>query len=912
MSPPAQGASSVVTPEQRKRKKNQRACDFCRQKKSDAAEMPQHRCSRCVRQGIDCTYEPINTRPPSKSYVQVLEHRLQTMEKVVGQLHSNIQTSKDVDGGLEASNLPVTTDTVSPHHARHSSLSVPSANAISPPPPDSPVVDSDELEPSDDEEEAVRKIVENMPRIPVLTHYMQGRKYQGKSSSLLFLQTVIDTGIERSRSAEPSMPRESGMAPPNRAETRAVTATTPKPTPYRDFPPQDLMEKLVDAFFKHYNLFVPILHRPTLEQGIKDESHLRNRGFGALVLLVCAIGSRVVDDPRITVDDGRVAGWKWFEQVEIARWSYLEKPRLEDLQTCALISMYLWGTDAPQGIWTVIGLGLRMAQDMGAHRKKVYNTTPTVEDELMKRAFWALIIFDSICSFGLGRPCAIHDEDFDVELLLEVDDEYWINSDSRQAFKQPEGKPSYVTFANSLIRLLKILAFASRTIYSINKSKVILGMVGPEWEQKIVAELDSAINKWVDTVPPHLQWDPNREDHVFMNQSATLYAHYYLLQICIHRPFIPSPRKPSRLTFPSLAICTNAARSCTHVLDVQMQRTDTPFLIKLLNRMPLFTACLVLLLNMWGGRKSGLSNQSTMADVQNCMNMLKQFEQHTHYARRLWDVLNGLISIGESAPPKPAGTLSTGSPVVGYSLKTGFAKDTSQPGGLPSSLSPIPLADPAQAEGSVSSPFYNPVARAEAPQAQAGYADRDMFTNHSFSLPIHTDELGRVPFHHGFSTFLAPQQQSPQPLDNGGLPAGPGTLPQAGPLQSAPMDTDGFDVDSPVFSMGATDLQELLASLSAPSLPSAQQPQQSGQPQQANGTPYSASTSDDIDVTMISAENTAFADSMMEMWSTAPTSFEWDDWGSYLANMTGVDPDNPFDPLTTEFQAPSNCVPDGL
>ncbi len=174
----------------------------------------------------------------------------------------------------------------------------------------------------------------------------------------------------------------------------------------------------------------------------------------------------------------------------------------------------------------------------------------------------------------------------------------------------------------------------------------------------------------------------------------------------------------------------------------------------------------------------------------------------------------------------------------------------------------------------MSSPFYDSVARAEAPQTQAGYADRDMFTNHSFSLPIHTNELGRVPFHHGFSPFLAPQQQSPQPLDIGGLPAGPGMLPRAGPLQNAPMDTDGFDVDSPVFSMGATDLQELLASLSAPSLPSAQQPQHPGQPQQANDAPYSASTSDDVDVTMISAENTAFADSMMEMWSTAPTSFE--------------------------------------
>ena len=43
--------------------------------------------------------------------------------------------------------------------------------------------------------------------------------------------------------------------------------------------------------------------------------------------------------------------------------------------------------------------------------------------------------------------------------------------------------------------------------YSINKSKVLLGFVGPQWEQHIVAELDSALNKWIDTVPDH------RESH---------------------------------------------------------------------------------------------------------------------------------------------------------------------------------------------------------------------------------------------------------------------------------------------------------------------------------------------------------------------------------------------------------------
>lgn len=76
-----------------------------------------------------------------------------------------------------------------------------------------------------------------------------------------------------------------------------------------------------------------------------------------------------------------------------------------------------------------------------------------------------------------------------------------------------------------------------------------------------------------------VRWDPHRTDTLFLSQSAVLYSHYYFLQICIHRPFIPSSRKASRLPFPSLAICTNAARSCTHVIDIQYQRTGVPLLL---------------------------------------------------------------------------------------------------------------------------------------------------------------------------------------------------------------------------------------------------------------------------------------------------------------------------------------------
>ena len=39
--------------------------------------------------------------------------------------------------------------------------------------------------------------------------------------------------------------------------------------------------------------------------------------------------------------------------------------------------------------------------------------------------------------------------------------------------------------------------------YSTSKSRTILGFVGPQWEERIVAELDSALNNWLNSLPAH-------------------------------------------------------------------------------------------------------------------------------------------------------------------------------------------------------------------------------------------------------------------------------------------------------------------------------------------------------------------------------------------------------------------------
>lgn len=55
----------------------------------------------------------------------------------------------------------------------------------------------------------------------------------------------------------------------------------------------------------------------------------------------------------------------------------------------------------------------------------------------------------------------------DAELPIQCDDEFWENEDSARAFVQPEGKPSLITFFNCYLRLNNVLAFGLKMLVRI-------------------------------------------------------------------------------------------------------------------------------------------------------------------------------------------------------------------------------------------------------------------------------------------------------------------------------------------------------------------------------------------------------------------------------------------------------------
>lgn len=71
-----------------------------------------------------------------------------------------------------------------------------------------------------------------------------------------------------------------------------------------------------------------------------------------------------------------------------------------------------------------------------------------------------------------------------------------------------------------------------------------------------------------------MRWDPSKSDSVFFNQSASLHGAFHQLQMAVHFPLLSLRKnRPSKSTdLPSLTICTNAARSCIQILQLQYER----------------------------------------------------------------------------------------------------------------------------------------------------------------------------------------------------------------------------------------------------------------------------------------------------------------------------------------------------
>ncbi|CAE6444712.1 unnamed protein product [Rhizoctonia solani] len=634
------------------------ACDQCLRFEARCRYNPakEEKCRGCHVRGLECTWTqvPKPLPPPDSSYIIYLEARVKEVEKHLKSLFPGINTKRELDTLLEPQSVPADgkSNLATTDQGRHNSPSMRISSPPRKPHPSSTIVASSP---------AIALLIQHARLANLSSEHIRvdgndedivwnksasGREvpsYHGFSSLEVLFR---DAGVLRSGYSPdgtlptiPTIHRRPEFWRPTPAETRHIER---RPWDSEEglaleLPPDDLIPVLLDAFFDVS--FFPIIHRGMLEKQLKEGLHKRDGTFLRIVLLICANGARWCDDPRVLDERWPVslsAGHRWFRQFDPWQKSPVERIDLKDAQLLVLLVMYSFGTSGIYVMWNAIGIGIRLMQDVGVHRRK---STQSLEDELFKRCFWSMIMIDRLQCLTMDRHPLAQDLDFDLDYVLEVDDEMWSLEPGAPPPVQPAGVPSRLSCFNQMIKLVRIAGRCLQTVYALESTKRLIKLDGPQGAAWMFNDVNSLFNLWVRDVPSFLRL-PGTDNYTHTRLSTNvieMWGLYYDLLIAANRPFIAKSSSP--LADPALKICRDAARECARIMGTYLRTPGSILIPGMLH--PAFGSAMILAIDLIAqGKSSDLASiDQKEQDLRECMKVLKLAENKFHLAGRLHDMV---------------------------------------------------------------------------------------------------------------------------------------------------------------------------------------------------------------------------------------------------------------------------------
>ncbi|PTB36883.1 hypothetical protein M441DRAFT_150372 [Trichoderma asperellum CBS 433.97] len=333
-----------------------------------------------------------------------------------------------------------------------------------------------------------------------------------------------------------------------------------------ELPQRSLADRLVASYFKHRHPLNPYLHEGTFRQRYArlwlskdvggEEAAPNNLAWLGLVNMVFAFGSEHAQTRHpYHGSPGSSASAKpdrarFFKRAKMLAFSSILQAKIELVQALLLMSHYLHGSLELNHCWTVIGLAIRTAQELGLYLDSTDFTNDIVEQEIRKRVWWGCFVIDRLVSIKVGRPPTIHDiPAIRVGLPLAVDDEF-LNEASN--YTQPSNIPSKIEFFNHIVTQCRLLAKVLDTLYDNTPSSSGSGggsssssSAGRETRVRIKVDLpdllamsiqlDGELVVWQNLLPPHLRTDSDVPGWHFERQRSVLLMRFLHIRLLIHR-----------------------------------------------------------------------------------------------------------------------------------------------------------------------------------------------------------------------------------------------------------------------------------------------------------------------------------------------------------------------------------------
>ncbi|TYJ58256.1 hypothetical protein B9479_001082 [Cryptococcus floricola] len=671
-----------------------RACDACRRKKvrceGPMNSLANAKCAQCDHFGYECSYleEASRRKNPTKSYARMLEQRCSRLEMMLQEVYPDVNLDDYVGPPLDFEDFDLDS-----YQEELRALSIPDYPSLkplhpvpsplpaspSPPKPSNALIDSvsfiresgrgktlDEIEHAGDDSVVV---VNSLRRL----HSQHVRwRHHGRASGAHLVCHYQDLKQDAGESGNifeklSKDKREDFWQVPEWEQF--VSDVGQNALDYSIWPEKGLDQQLINAYFDHVNINVPLLNRHIFQKEYDSGLWKSQQRFGRVCLLIFACGARFYNAtgtfwPRgLSATQGQnrdydeqwlpySAGWKYLRMALHMGHNLLYMPDLHELQSQVLICYFLQSSTTPQMSAHLAGSALRSSQEIGIHLTTVLERLEPTERELYKRAFWCLYHFDRFSCAMVGRSVAMTDNDLDAPFPEDVDDEYW-SIDGRASFKQPEGKVSKVAMFIQLLKLDQILGKVLQLLYSARQDGSRQAT-----RRAFAIELDLALEEWVHNVPEALRWDPNCSNFTIFQQASCIWGYHGFVKMLIHRDFIPLKRKVATIDqLSSLASCVTAALSICSISKAVLQRgrqedCQPGHCLDVSFKLPSWLAGTILLVSIYTVEQTAVDRQAAEDGIRACLEASRELEIIWKQGGKVSDFLAQFLKETETPNPR--------------------------------------------------------------------------------------------------------------------------------------------------------------------------------------------------------------------------------------------------------------------
>ncbi|KAG6888591.1 hypothetical protein C0995_007110 [Termitomyces sp. Mi166 len=264
-------------------------------------------------------------------------------------------------------------------------------------------------------------------------------RWQGETSGLPVLDLLVErhTPSCNQEKSAPALDKSQSSKLDNATNTDWFPDRKPRRT---DLNPQtlwrlmtsyivpELMDSLVQCYLSTSYYILPFLHVPTFLADYGNPEKWGEAGFASFIVAVCCLASRHIDDPRVRSNpaDGISSGTHWFELFgRLRNHPIADRPTLYNIQANLIAAVYAVGLGKLSKAAALLAEAVTMSIDAGLHRcADDYDLFDPIEDEVRKRTFWCVYIWDKQLSAHFGRPPLLRLRDCDVSEPAPVDDEF--------------------------------------------------------------------------------------------------------------------------------------------------------------------------------------------------------------------------------------------------------------------------------------------------------------------------------------------------------------------------------------------------------------------------------------------------------------------------------------------------------